>query len=61
MLPVVTLRWEAGNEMEQILPSRTWRTKKLKEHLSAIDGMKCKRTEELCFLFHGGFLACQSP
>lgn len=49
-LSVMTLRREAGNEMEQILPSDlTWGTKKLKEHLSAIDGMKCKRTEELCF------------
>lgn len=36
--------------MEQILPSDlSWRTKKLKEHLSAVDGMKCKRTEELRF------------
>lgn len=25
--PVMTLHWGAGNEMEQILPSRTWRTK----------------------------------
>jgi len=59
-LSIMTLHWEAENEMEQISPFRTWGKKKFKEHLSAIHGMKCKRTEELCFLSHGSFLACQS-
>lgn len=43
-LPIMTLYWGTENEMDQILPSRTWRTKKLKEPLSTVDGMKCRRT-----------------
>lgn len=52
---------EKGNDMEQVLPSSTWRTKKLKENLSAIGSMKHRRTEEFSFLSHADFLACQSP
>lgn len=52
---------EKGNAMERGLPSRTWGTMKLKEYLSATDGMKCEGTEEFCFCSHVELLACQSP
>lgn len=52
---------EKENDMEWGLTSRTWGTTQLKEHLSAIEGMKCEGTEEFCFWSHVELLACQSP